>query len=380
MIAEIILPLPIYGTFSYLIPPEMETEIQIGSRVMVQFGRKKYYTGIVERIHRETPPYEVKPLMAILDGSPAVRYPQLRFWNWISEYYLCTVGDVYKAAIPSGLKPESETFVTLNEDYGTPEGEKLTEREAMVMMLLEEKKKLRLSDIDRELKLKNTPAVINRLLVKRLVSIDEKIVEKYRAKKETVIELTIERGDQDALHEFFEKTRRSVQQEKALICYLDMSHWVQPGAEVKEVTRKELLEASRISPGLLRSMIDKGIFRQKVKQINRYNPTGVKTCDISPLSPVQSEALKAIESKFRDSQTVLLHGVTGSGKTEIYMHLISEMLKAGRQILYLVPEISLTTQLTDRLRRMLGDRLLVYHSKFSDSERVDIWKIGRAHV
>lgn len=374
MIAEIILPLPIYGTFSYLIPPEMDTEIQIGSRVMVQFGRKKYYTGIVERIHRETPPYEVKPLMAILDGSPAVRYPQLRFWNWISEYYLCTVGDVYKAAIPSGLKPESETFVTLNEDYGTPEGEKLTEREAMVMMLLEEKKKLRLSDIDRELKLKNTPAVINRLLVKRLVSIDEKIVEKYRAKKETVIELTIERGDQDALHEFFEKTRRSVQQEKALICYLDMSHWVQPGAEVKEVTRKELLEASRISPGILRSMIDKGIFRQKVKQINRYNPTGVKTCDISPLSPVQSEALKAIESKFRDSQTVLLHGVTGSGKTEIYMHLISEMLKAGRQILYLVPEISLTTQLTDRLRRVLGDRLLVYHSKFSDSERVDIWK------
>ncbi|MBD5302063.1 MAG: primosomal protein N' [Bacteroides sp.] len=374
MIAEIILPLPIYGTFSYLIPPEMETEIQIGSRVMVQFGRKKYYTGIVERIHRETPPYEVKPLMAILDGSPAVRYPQLRFWNWISEYYLCTVGDVYKAAIPSGLKPESETFVTLNEDYGTPEGEKLTEREAMVMMLLEEKKKLRLSDIDRELKLKNTPAVINRLLVKRLVNIDEKIVEKYRAKKETVIELTIERGDQDALHEFFEKTRRSVQQEKALICYLDMSHWVQPGAEVKEVTRKELLEASRISPGILRSMIDKGIFRQKVKQINRYNPTGVKTCDISPLSPVQSEALKAIESKFRDSQTVLLHGVTGSGKTEIYMHLISEMLKAGRQILYLVPEISLTTQLTDRLRRVLGDRLLVYHSKFSDSERVDIWK------
>lgn len=374
MIAEIILPLPIYGTFSYLIPPEMETEIQIGSRVMVQFGRKKYYTGIVERIHRETPPYEVKPLMAILDGSPAVRYPQLRFWNWISEYYLCTVGDVYKAAIPSGLKPESETFVTLNEDYGTPEGEKLTEREAMVMMLLEEKKKLRLSDIDRELKLKNTPAVINRLLVKRLVSIDEKIVEKYRAKKETVIKLTIERGDQDALHEFFEKTRRSVQQEKALICYLDMSHWVQPGAEVKEVTRKELLEASRISPGILRSMIDKGIFRQKVKQINRYNPTGVKTCDISPLSPVQSEALKAIESKFRDSQTVLLHGVTGSGKTEIYMHLISEMLKAGRQILYLVPEISLTTQLTDRLRRVLGDRLLVYHSKFSDSERVDIWK------
>ncbi|MBD5205879.1 MAG: primosomal protein N' [Bacteroidales bacterium] len=374
MIAEIILPLPIYGTFSYLIPPEMETEIQIGSRVMVQFGRKKYYTGIVERIHRATPPYEVKPLMAVLDGSPAVRYPQLRFWSWISEYYLCTVGDVYKAAIPSGLKPESETFVTLNEDYGTPEGEKLTEREAMVMMLLEEKKKLRLSDIDRELKLKNTPAVINRLLVKRLVNIDEKIVEKYRAKKETVIELTIERGDQDALHEFFEKTRRSVQQEKALICYLDMSHWVQPGAEVKEVTRKELLEASRISPGILRSMIDKGIFRQKVKQINRYNPTGVKTCDISPLSPVQSEALKAIESKFRDSQTVLLHGVTGSGKTEIYMHLISEMLKAGRQILYLVPEISLTTQLTDRLRRVLGDRLLVYHSKFSDSERVDIWK------
>lgn len=374
MIAEIIVPLPVYGTFSYLIPPEMEGSVQTGSRVMVQFGKKKYYTGIVERLHSETPKFEVKPIMAVLDAEPVVRYPQLKLWNWIAEYYLCTVGEVYKAALPTGLKPESETYVTLNEDFETPEGVKLSDREAMVMMLLEEKKKLRLSDIDKELKLKNTPGVVNRLLEAGLVNIDEKVIEKYRPRIETFVELTIERDDQDSLHEFFDKTRRSRQQEKALVAFLDLSKWIHPGAALQEVSKEQMLKTAGISPGILRAMIEKGIFRITKKSINRYNPQGTRVSAPAKLSEAQARALREIKESYKTHETVLLHGVTGSGKTEIYSHLIQEILDAGRQVLYLVPEISLTTQLTDRLRKIFGDKLLVYHSKFSDNERVDIWK------
>lgn len=374
MIAEVIVPLPIYGTFSYLIPPEMEDSVQTGTRVIVQFGKKKYYTGIVERLHETDPGFELKPIMAILDTEPVVRYPQLKLWNWIADYYLCSVGEVYKAALPTGLKPESETFVTINEDFETQEGIKLSEREAMVMMLLEEKKKLRLSDIDKELKLKNTLAVVNRLLEEGLVNIDEKVIEKYRPHIESFVELTIDRNDQDALHEFFDKTRRSRQQEKALIAYLDMSRWIQPNAPSQEVSKSQFIKAAGISPGILRAMVEKGIFRIVRKSMNRYNPQGTQVSEPVHLSDYQNHALREIKENYKNSETVLLHGVTGSGKTEIYAHIIQEILEAGRQVLYLVPEISLTTQLTDRLRKVFRDRLLVYHSKFSDNERVDIWK------
>lgn len=374
MYAEIILPLPLYSTFTYIIPESQEDIVQVGSRVLVQFGRKKYYTGIVERIHSTSPDYDVKEISAVLDRIPIVRYPQLKLWNWISEYYLCSIGEVYKAAVPTGLKPESETFVTLNEDFETPDGVKLTEREAMIIMLLEEKKKVSLSDIDRELKFKNTAQIISHMLELGVVLIDEKIVEKYRAKREIFIELTVERKNQESLHNLFDLTKRSRLQEKALICYLDLSGWLHPNEDVREVTREQLLKTSDISPAILRAMINKGIFRQVKKTINRFNLDEEATSRLSPLSEVQQRAFNEIVDKFKEKQTVLLHGVTGSGKTEIYSHFISSALKEGNQVLYLVPEISLTTQLTDRLRAVLGDRLLVYHSKFSDSERVDIWK------
>lgn len=374
MFAEIILPLPVYGTFTYLIPEEMEGSLQPGSRVTVQFGRKKYYTGIVETVHDRRPDYEVKPVTALLDPRPAVRYPQLKLWNWIAEYYLCTIGEVFKAAMPTGLKPESETFVTLNDDFEAPEGVKLSERQSMVIILLESKKKLRISDIEKELKLKNTPQIVSGLMDMGLVNVDEKVVEKYRPKKDTFIELTAPRTDSEALASFFELTRRSRQQEKTLIAFLDLSGWLHPAAELKEVTRSGLLDCSGSSPAVLRAMIDKGIFRQVKKTVNRFNNFSKPAAEPARLSPAQQEALNAIDAGFRGQRPVLLHGVTGSGKTEIYTHLIDSALRAGRQVLYLVPEISLTTQLTDRLRLVFGERLLVYHSKFSDTERVEIWK------
>lgn len=375
MFAEIIVPLPLYGTYTYRIPPEIQGAVQVGSRVLVQFGKKKFYTGLISSLHNETPTYEVKDIVSVLDPKPLVKYPQLKLWNWISEYYLCSVGEVYKAAVPTGLKPESETMISLNEEFGTPEGVKLTERQAMVVMLLEEKKRLRISEIEKELKIKNVTQIAGSMLDMGIIHIDEKIVERYHAKSETYIELNIERGDQEGLKEFFDKTHRSQYQEKALICWLDLSGWMQSNRPLLDVTRKQLLDLSGISAGILRSMIEKGIFRQEKRSINRFNGNdSVKRQELATLSPQQQRACQEITEQLRSRQSVLLHGVTGSGKTEVYTHLIDHVLKTGNQVLYLVPEISLTTQLTDRLRKVFGDRLLVYHSKFSDSERVDIWK------
>lgn len=375
MFAEIILPLPLYATYTYEISPEYESVIQVGSRVLVQFGKKKYYTGIVERIHALRPDYEIKPISSVLDSRPVVRYPQMKLWNWISEYYLCSVGEVYKAAVPTGLKPESETIITLNEDFEAPDGVKLTERQAMIVMLLEEEKKMRLSEIDARLKFRNTAQIVSEMLDMGIVFVNERIVEKYHARRETFIELTADRADSATLHEFFDKVHRSYQQEKTLLAYLDMSDWLHNSQPLREVTRKQLMAATGISSAVLRAMVDKGIFLQKKKTINRFNTDGSATGTTpTPLSEAQTAALTEILEEFKTHQTVLLHGVTGSGKTEIYTHLISSALADGNQTLYLVPEISLTTQLTDRLRLIFGDRLVVYHSKFSDSERVDIWR------
>ena len=356
----------------------MEGAVQVGSRVLVQFGKKKYYTAIVEAIHSEQPKgYEVKPLMALLDSSPIVRYPQLKLWRWIADYYLCSSGEVYKAAVPTGLKPESETYVSLNPDYEPDEDAppRLTDRQAIIIQLLQQNKRMRISEIESETKLRNGAAVINPLLEKGIVEIDEKVVERYRPKKTAMVELTFPRGDNDSLHNCFELVTRSRQQEKALISYLDLSGWINRQTELRDVTRQQLTEKAGITPGILRSMVDKGIFRIVKRSLNRFASDAERSDpQLSPLSEVQTKAYEEIIKGWKDHPIQLLHGVTGSGKTEIYTHLIASALNDGNQVLFLVPEISLTTQLSDRLKRVFGKRLLVYHSKFSDSERVDIWK------
>lgn len=375
MFAEIILPLPLNTTFTYAIPSDMESQLQVGSRVLVQFGRKKFYTGIVDSIHPNRPEYEVKPLMAMLDPRPVVRYPQMKLWKWISEYYLCSVGEVYKAAVPTGLKPESETFVTLNPDFEADSDTHFTERQALVIQLLEREKRLKISDIANATGIANAAGTVSQLLQPGVVEIDEKVVEKYRPKKQTFVVLDAERGDNEKLHSFFDRITRARQQENALVSYLDKSGWMQKTVPLRDVTRAEMLEVPRVTAGVLKALVDKGIFRMERRVINRFNRVTDDTeIGLVPLSEAQRTALDEIRGLFRDKDVVLLHGLTGSGKTEIYNHLIAAALKDGSQVLYLVPEISLTTQLTDRLRHAFGNRLIVYHSKFTDNERVDIWK------
>ena len=376
MFAEVILPLPLYSSFTYEVPEEFEPIIQMGSRVLVQFGKKKYYTGIVEYLH-STPPsgYEVKPLMAILDASPVVRFPQIKMWRWIADYYLCSVGEVFKAAVPTGLKPESETYISYNKEWDLPSDRHLTEQEAVIIQLMEEKKRLRISEIENELKLKGSARIINHLLELGALEIDERVVEKYKPKKVAYVELCCQRSDNDLLHAFFDNVSRSRNQEKTLIAWLDLSGWMRQDSDLKDVEREHLLSISGASPAVLKAMVDKGIFRVVRRSVNRFNAIAeTHTPELPVLTDAQQIAADEIRNGFRESKVTLLHGVTGSGKTEIYSHLMAAALADGNQVLYLVPEISLTTQLTDRLRKVFGDRLLIYHSKFSDNERVDIWK------
>lgn len=372
--ANVILPLPISGSFTYSVPSIYEDEIEVGSRVLVQFGKKNYYTGIVELVHNNQPSgYEVKEIMMVLDAKPIVRHPQLKLWNWLAEYYLCSVGEVYKAAVPSGLKVESETYILLNSDYEYDENVNLTERMALIIQLLDRNGRMKISEIERETGFKNLGTLVNKMLEIGLVLIDERIVDKYRARKETLVRLNCDRNDNEALHGFFDIVKRARQQEKMLIAYLDLSAWMQ-SATLKEVLKSDLLERSGASPAVLKGLVDKGVLEIYKKEINRFTVDVSESAELPQLSNAQLAAYNSILDKWKENKVTLLRGVTGSGKTEIYSHLINDVLNLGQQVLYLVPEISLTTQLTSRLQKIFGKRLLIYHSKFSDNERVDVWK------
>lgn len=374
MLIQVILPLPIQGTFTYSVPDEAGIPVGIGSRVLVQFGRKKYYTGIVAGID-QTPPveYEVKEVMAVLDPEPALRYPQLKFWEWIADYYLCSVGEVMKAALPAGLKIGSESVVTLNPDFDSEDGMRLTARQAEIVAALQHSGKDSISGLEKTLGMRNIGSHVNALLAAGVVRVDEKIVERYRPKTVTKVRILCGREDSDNLHGFFDQTSRSERQQAVLLAYLDLSKFLVKGEEMLDVLRDDLLRVSGVSPAVLKAVADKGILEIYKDKVNRFATEGGEVGTLATLSPEQTKAAKEIRDSFRNHAITLLHGVTGSGKTEIYCDLIHEVLSQGNQVLYLVPEISLTTQLTDRLKRVFGDRLLIYHSKFSDSERVDIW-------
>ena len=371
--ADVILPLPLYKYFTYRIPDDMRSCLQQGSRVVVPFGRKKYYTAIVAYLHDLAPVgYETKEIISLLDDKPVLRRPQLRFWEWIAEYYLCSVGDVYKAALPSGLKLESETTVTLNGEYEESEEVRLKDRELILLDTLSRNGKMSLSELERETGLKNILPVVRGLLEKEALFVSEQIKNNYKPKTEVYVRMSFPPEEKDLLKEVFDKVKSAKKQEVLLLSYLDLSCFMRKGM-YREVSRKDLLERSAVSVSILNAMIAKGIFVKYKKEVSRFASLSLRLQDIAELSEVQKRAYEQITDSFRTHDVTLLHGVTSSGKTEIYIHLIKQVVDAGRQVLYLVPEIALTTQLTTRLQRVFGDKLIIYHSKFSDKERVDIW-------
>lgn len=370
--AEVILPLAVQGTFTYLVPEEMQCDISRGSRVYVPFGPRKLYTGIVADLHTNTPKFKVKPIASLLDGTSILRHPQLKFWQWIADYYLCTLGEVYRAAVPTGLKVESETNLSLNKAIDLEEiGQTLTPAETELLNEVIVADHVRMSDLDRERSHATTARYVSRMLQKGIIVADEKATSSYKAKTIAIVSACNDVKNHEWLHQAFDAVTTATKQERLLISFLELIK----NQAVPEVTREELLTKAKVSPGILKAICDKGILKVEKRKINRFDAKpGNKPVELPPLSPLQREALRQIDEQWREKNVVFLRGITGSGKTEIYCHAILSALEAGHQVLYLVPEISLTTQLTDRLRKVFGNRLLVYHSKFSDSERVDIWR------
>ncbi|MBQ8867895.1 MAG: primosomal protein N' [Bacteroidaceae bacterium] len=361
--ADVIVPLPLANSYTYRLPSEMASRVEVGSRVVVPFGQKRYYTAIVIRLH-DTPPeggYEIKSVAEVLDSHPIVLHNQLDFWQWIADYYLCTLGDVYKAALPSGMKLESETRVELNPDF-SPTEEKFLPNEEKIFSLLADKKERTVAQIEKETGVKNALPAINTLLGKEAIFVKEEVKRTYKPKTETRIRLRIKewmsRGD---------TLKRAPKQQQLLMSFIDM--------KAESVSKRELLATSGASPAVLAQLIDKGILEQFTHEIGRLEKNDTTaTAPLNPLNPHQQEAFNRINECFGQKNICLLHGVTSSGKTEIYIHLIQQALQAGKQVLYLLPEIALTTQITERLKRVFGARLGVYHSKFPDEERVEIWQ------
>lgn len=307
---DVILPLPLEGTFTYSVPEPMVAQVRMGVRVLVPLGRSKTYTAMAVRLHSEKPEFETRPIIQVIDAEPVLIEQQLRLWQWISTYYMSPIGDVFKAALPAGLKAE----------------------------------------------------------------------ENYRPKTVRCVTLPANLRSEQSLHMALTILKRALKQHQTFSTYLQLSHWSEidgetPPAHIAEIACDELQNAANASDAVLRQLIQRNFLELYHREVGRLNTTGEYHPErIQPLSPAQQAAEDSIQKQFNEKNVVLLHGVTSSGKTEIYIHLIKKAIDEGKQVLYLLPEIALTVQMTRRLQNVFGSRLGIYHSKYSDAERVEIWK------
>ncbi len=370
--ADIILPVPIQRLFTYSIPQEMQQLIAVGSRVVVQFGRKKSYSGIVYRIHEVAPAeYDTKPILSVVDSTPIVVSKQLELWRWIADYYMCSLGEVYKAALPSGLKLESESHLIYNALY-EPE-DILPERQEQVLTFLRNKKACIISDLTKAFTDFNPLPQLRKLLEIEAVFINEELRDTYKPKTELCYLLSSEYRSEEAVNECLTKLERAPKQLEAFIALMQKVGGLGKMLNGTAASRAELTTDERVSAIALSELAKKGILATEKRSFDRLTNSDDSTAAPNPLNDEQQAAFDSITKQFGENKIVLLNGVTSSGKTEIYIHLIKRCLSEGKRALYLLPEIALTTQITSRLRKYFGNDLGVYHSKFSDSERVEVW-------
>lgn len=372
--AHVILPLPLGRLFTYIIPEELGASVSVGMRVIVPFGKKHFYTGIVESVSSvlTEPGVQLKEVSTVLDEQPVVRPSQIRLWKWLADYYLCSIGEVYNAALPSGLKIESETRIALAPDLEPEEFAKCSPEEVSILDFVRREGHSDAATIAERTGTKGP--TLTRLVDRGLLCVSEKLVERYRAKKQEFVRIALPRGNRDALDAAFTSLKRSPKQENALMALVALSGYYKHEEKTSDVPIEVLMERADVTRSIIKALADKGYCEIFKKEISRFSFSGAETGSLPHLSEAQSKALDEIHKSFKEKDIVLLHGVTGSGKTEIYIHLIDYVLRQGRQALFLVPEIALTTQLTQRLQRVFGDKVVIYHSKFSDNERVDQWR------
>lgn len=372
LFADVVLPLPLDYRFTYRVPSVFQPRIKTGVRVIVQFGKRKFFSALVYHLHQNQPDgeFEIKDIDAILDEEPIIGVRQLQLWEWLANYYCCTLGEVYKAALPSGLKLESQTKVCINPDAVILN--EITDKENAVLLLLESRKSATIQDLNRFLGQQSSLAVLKLLLEKNAVIVEEQLRESYKPKVVSTVRLNHEFQTEEKLNEILDQlSRKAKKQEQLLKIFL--SETLFSDQNKTEIGKKELLEVANSSEAALKGLEDKQILKVFQKETDRIARDHQADLLIKELSEAQQKAFEAISDQFKTHQTVLLHGVTSSGKTEIYIKLIEEQLNQGKQVLYLVPEIGLTTQIINRLKTAFGDLAGIYHSKFNDAERVEIW-------
>ncbi len=375
MFVDVLLPLPVAGLFTYNIPDEIGENAPIGRRVLVPFGKKKVHTGVVwacdrcAEEHRTQNTELIKDALCFLDDSPLLTPAQMQLWEWIASYYMCTLGEVMRAALPTAFRLESETRVQRIEDFETPES--LSKQQNLILDFLADGKVKTVDEIGRKLSISSLSA-INHLLEMGAIRMDEHVGEKYRPKTEKWIRLASEYSNEE-LQLLTDSLKRSHQQQKCFLAFLDASGYTQNGT-AEAVQQKVFLGRTGFASTILKALQTKGILAVEERTVGRLQTEDTGTQFAHTLSEAQTQSVAAINQHWQEKDVVLLHGVTSSGKTEVYIHLIQQAIATGKKVLYLVPEIALTTQLTDRLRRVFGARLGVYHSRFSDAERVEIYR------
>jgi len=335
----------------------------------VQFGKSKLYTAIIASIGNHAPEkYEAKYLMEILDDRAVVSERQLQFWQWLSEYYMCTVGEVMNAALTSALKLASETKVVLNKGFEFDRAA-LHDKEFMIVEALELQSELTVGDIAKLLGQKTVMPILKLMFEKNIINISEEVSERYKPRKKTFIKLNPIYNDPENLKELFPiLEKRAPKQADALLAYIKLAR------HQKNISKSELAEESGAGDASIKSLIEKEVFIAEEKNVSRLYFDEDEFSSDFLLSENQQVALNEIKEQFEQKDVVLLHGVTSSGKTQIYIRLIEDMINSGRQVLYLLPEIALTTHIIERLRQYFGSSIGVYHSRFNDNERVEVWQ------
>ncbi|SEK31962.1 replication restart DNA helicase PriA [Aquimarina amphilecti] len=365
---NVILPIPLNKEFTYSVNENEAHFLKPGMRVAVQFGKSKVYAALVTKIHQQAPEiYEAKEIEHILDETPIVTANQLNLWTWISQYYMCSKGEVMRAALPSAFLLESETIILRN-DKETVDESGLKDDEFLLYEALQHQSLLRIQEVMDIIGKKNVLPLIKRLIEKQVITVQEEIYEQYKPKLVRYVRLVAEYTNEEGLQLLLDSLSRAPKQRDVLM------HLFMLQAKNDEAIKvSELIKAASSNATVIKTLINKNILEEYYKQTDRVQYESDEVTTTKDLNSYQEQALKDIKRHFLEKDVCLFHGVTSSGKTEVYVKLIEEQIQDGKQVLYLLPEIALTTQLISRLQEYFGEKLAVYHSKYSVNERVEAW-------
>lgn len=365
---DVILPIPLEKLFTYSITKAEADFLKVGMRVSIPFGKSKIYTGLVGAIHTQAPlTYEAKAIHQILDESPIVTKKQLELWQWIAKYYMCSVGEIMRAALPNAFILESETLISKN-SLKEINDEELKDDEFLVYEALHFQSALKIQEISNILDKKNVLPVIKRLIEKEAITLQEEIYEKYKPKYVRYVKLNANYTSEESLQQLLDDLSRAAKQRQVIMTLFSIS-----AKTKKPIKVSDLVAESKTSSAIIKALIDKDILEEYHIQTDRVQYSGEDNENSKALNEYQTEALQQIQETFTTQNVTLLHGVTSSGKTEVYVKLIEAILEKGEQVLYLLPEIALTTQLVNRLQNYFGEQVAVFHSKYSVHERVEVW-------